>query len=120
MKQYTRRIGYIVLIVNDFILVFFSHFSLFNGSEASNNCPLSIIICPLFFLRKPAKRIMDRCQWTMDNYWKLGFHQKIKKGRKMRKENENKIIDNQHNISYSSGILFHCQLTRCPQGSMTL
>jgi hypothetical protein len=27
MKQYTRRIGYIVLIVNDFILVFFSHFS---------------------------------------------------------------------------------------------
>ena len=51
---------------------------------------------------------MDRCQWTMDNYWKLGFHQKIKKGRKMRKENENKIIDNQHNISYSSGILFHC------------
>lgn len=46
---------------------------------------------------------MDRCQWTMDNYWKLGFHQKIKKGRKMRKENENKIIDNQHNISYSSG-----------------
>ena len=73
-----------------------------------------------FFLRKPAKRIMDRCQWTMDNYWKLGFHQKIKKGRKMRKENENKIIDNQHNISYSSGILFHCQLTRCPQGSMTL
>ena len=38
---------------------------------------------------------MDRCQWTMDNYWKLGFHQKIKKGRKMRKENENKIIDNQ-------------------------
>ena len=38
----------------------------------------------------------------------------------MRKENENKIIDNQYNISYSSGILFHCQLTRCPQGSMTL
>lgn len=36
------------------------------------------------------------------------------------KKNENKIIDNQHNISYSSGILFHCQLTRCPQGSMTL
>ena len=27
MKQYTRRIGYIVLIVNDFILIFFSHFS---------------------------------------------------------------------------------------------
>ena len=31
-----------------------------DGSKASNNCPLSIIICPLFFLRKPAKRIMDR------------------------------------------------------------
>ena len=63
---------------------------------------------------------MDRCQWTMDNYWKLGFHQKIKKGRKMRKENENKIIDNQHNISYSSGILFHCQLTRSLRDPMTL
>lgn len=60
---------------------------------------------------------MDRCQWTMDNYWKLGFHQKIKKGRKMRKENENKIIDNQHNISYSSGYTVSLSINQVPAGS---
>ena len=38
----------------------------------------------------------------------------------MRKENENKIIDNQYNISYSSGILLHCQLTRSLLDPMTL
>ena len=38
----------------------------------------------------------------------------------MRKENENKIIDNQYNISYSSGILLHRQLTRSLRDPMTL
>ena len=38
----------------------------------------------------------------------------------MRKENENKIIDTQYNISYSSGILLHCQLTRSLRDPMTL
>ena len=38
----------------------------------------------------------------------------------MRKENENKIIDNQYNISYSSGILLHCQLTSSLRDPMTL
>lgn len=45
---------------------------------------------------------------------------KNKKGEKMRKENENKIIDNQSNRIHPLGILFHCQSTRCPQGPMTL
>ena len=38
----------------------------------------------------------------------------------MRKENENKITGNQHNISYSSGMLLHYQLTRSLRGPMTL
>lgn len=66
-----------------------------------------------FFLRKPAKRIMDRWQWTIDKYWKLYFHQKIKKGRKLRKEDENVTVDNQFNRIYPLGVLLHCQLTRC-------
>ena len=63
---------------------------------------------------------MDRWQWTIDKYWKLYFHQKIKKGRKLRKEDENVTVDNQFNRIYPLGLLLHCQLTRCPQGSMTL
>jgi hypothetical protein len=83
MKQHTRRIGYVVLITSDFILVFFSHFSLFNGSEASNNCPLSIIICPLFFLRKSAKRIgrflgYSPCYYKHRKSLKMG-EEKLKK-----------------------------------------
>ena len=32
----------------------------------------------------------------------------------------NVTIDNQSDRIYSLGVLFHCQLTRCPQGPMTL
>ena len=39
---------------------------------------------------------------------------------KRREEDENVTIDNQSDRIYSLGVLFHCQLTRCPQGPMTL
>ena len=56
MKQYTQGIDPIGLIINGYILIFFPSLS-FDGSKASNNCPSSIDICPLFFLRVSAKRI---------------------------------------------------------------
>ena len=40
-----------------FLFSFFFPSLSFDGSEASNNCPSSIDICPLFFLRVSAKRI---------------------------------------------------------------
>ena len=40
--------------------------------------------------------------------------------RLIREEDENVTIDNQSDRIYSLGVLFHCQLTRCPQGPMTL
>ena len=36
----------------------------------------------------------------------------------MRKEKENRVIDNQFDRIHPLGILFHCQLTRCPQGEL--
>jgi len=39
------------------LLSFFFYFSFFNGSEASNICQLSVIVCPFFFWRIFAKRI---------------------------------------------------------------
>ena len=51
----------------------------------------------------------------------------LRKERKMRKEVENIMIDNQFNIVYSSGGPFHCQLsfidcqlTKDPQRARTL
>ena len=66
---------------------------------------------------------------TIDNWQFLeaSLHEGIRKERKMRKEVENIMIDNQFNIVYSSGGPFHCQLsfidcqlTKDPQGARTL
>ena len=64
---------------------------------------------------------------TIDNYLEAKLPLKNKKVRKMRKENEDIVTDNQINRIYSLGIRFHCQLsfihcqlTQRPQGPRTL
>ena len=64
---------------------------------------------------------------TIDNYLEASLSGKNKKERKMRKEDESIVIDNQLNRIYPLGVRFHCQLslihcqlTRRPQDPGTL
>ena len=59
---------------------------------------------------------------TIDRHWKLRFHEKIKKKRKMRERIKKIIIDYQKNKKEDIGLEIHyqlsndnCQLTKYPQ-----
>lgn len=47
MEQCTQRIDSIELIINNYILIFFSHFSFLMETKLPNNYHLSNVICPI-------------------------------------------------------------------------